>query len=212
MSGKLVEHLSEMREEEALSLAKEMLEKGADPVDLLSQCREAMEIVGKRFADGIYFIPELMMAGEMLSQISELTKSKLSKTSMEGPKRVGKFLIGTVEGDIHDIGKNIVTFMFDVNGFEVMDIGVDVPKDKFIQAIKEFQPDVVGMSGILTLAYDPMKHTIAAIKEAGLRDKVKIIIGGGAIDEQIKEYTGADAWASDAMKGVSIAKQWVGAA
>jgi 5-methyltetrahydrofolate--homocysteine methyltransferase len=101
---------------------------------------------------------------------------------------LGKVLMGTVEGDIHDIGKDIVIFMLEVNGFEVKDIGVDVPPEKFVEAVKEFKPRVVGMSGLLTLAYDSMKETVQAIKDAGLRDKVKIMIGGGQIDEVVREY------------------------
>ena len=209
MSDKLVNAIADMQEDEALELARNMIKEGVDPVEILAQCRKGMEVVGQRFADGEYFIPELMMAGEILTQISDITKSEMSGSAAE-VETIGKFLIGTVQGDIHDIGKNIVTFMLDVNGFDVVDIGVDVPIDKFVEAIKEHKPDVVGMSGILTLAYDPMKDTIAAIKDAGLRDDVKIVIGGGSIDEQIREYTGADAVAADAMQGVTIAKEWIG--
>lgn len=116
------------------------------------------------------------------------------------------YLLGTVHGDIHDIGKDIVTFLLEVNGFEVKDIGVDVPPEKFVEAVKEFKPRVVGMSGLLTLAYDSMKETVQAIKDAGLRDKVKIMIGGGQIDEVVREYNGADACGKDAMADVTIAK------
>jgi 5-methyltetrahydrofolate--homocysteine methyltransferase len=119
-------------------------------------------------------------------------------------------LIGTVKGDIHDIGKNIVSFMLDVNGFDVRDLGVDVAPQKFVEAIRDFRPQVIGLSGFLTLAFDAMKETIEAIKAAGLRDGVKIMIGGGQITEQIKEYAGADAYGRDAMAGVSLAKKWLG--
>jgi len=115
-----------------------------------------------------------------------------------------------VEGDVHDIGKNIVTFLLDANGFEVMDIGIDVPPQKFVEAIKSFGPQVVGLSGLLTIAYDSMKKTVDAVNEAGLRDKVKIMIGGGQMSDKVKEYAGADAYAKDAMAGVVLAKQWIG--
>jgi 5-methyltetrahydrofolate--homocysteine methyltransferase len=121
-------------------------------------------------------------------------------------------LIGTVEGDIHDIGKDIVVFMLDVNGFEVMDLGIDVPVQKFVDAVKEFKPAVVGLSGFLTLAFDAMKATVEALAKAGLRDKVKIMIGGGQIDDQVRKYTGADAYGADAMAGVALAKGWIGRA
>jgi 5-methyltetrahydrofolate--homocysteine methyltransferase len=148
------------------------------------------------------------MAGEMLTQITQIIKPELAK--MPEVKRHGKVLIGTVKGDIHDIGKNIVSFMLDVNGFDVRDLGVDVAPQKFVEAIRDFHPQVIGLSGFLTLAFDAMKETIEAIKAAGLRDGVKIMIGGGQISEQIRGYAGADAYGRDAMAGVSLAKKWLG--
>jgi 5-methyltetrahydrofolate--homocysteine methyltransferase len=209
MSKKLVNAIAEMREQDALKLAKEMLEGGSDPVAILDAAREAMGIVGKRYEEGTYFLPELILSGVMLNQIAEMVKPKLAKAAEV--KRHGKVLIGTVEGDIHDIGKDIVVFMLDVNGFEVLDLGIDVPPEKFVQAIKDFQPQVVGLSGFLNLAFDSMRDTVEAIKKAGLRDKVKIMIGGGQISDSIREYSGADAYGKDAMAGVSLAKEWVGA-
>ena len=144
----------------------------------------------------------------MLRQISDMVKPML-KGEIE-TQRLGKVVIGTVEGDIHDIGKDIVVFMLDVNGFEVIDLGIDVPGQKFVDAIKESEAPVVGLSGFLTLAFDSMKNTVEAISEAGLRDKVKIMIGGGQIDEEVREYTGADAFGSDAMEAVSLTKKWIG--
>jgi methanogenic corrinoid protein MtbC1 len=189
-------------------LAKEMLEGGSDPLAILDAAREAMGIVGKRYEEGTYFLPELILSGVMLNQIADMVKPKLTKAAEM--KRHGKVLIGTVQGDIHDIGKDIVVFMLDVNGFEVRDLGIDVPPQKFVDAIKDFQPQVVGLSGFLTLAFDAMKDTVEAIKKAGQRDKVKIMIGGGQISDEIKKYTGADAYGKDAMAGVSLAQEWVG--
>ncbi len=113
-------------------------------------------------------------------------------------------------GDIHDIGKDIVTFMLDVSGFDVLDIGIDVPVQTFLEKIKEFQPQVVGLSGFLTLAFDSMKKTVEAIEKEGLRDKIKIMIGGGQMDETVKAYVGADAYGKDAVAGVQLCKQWIG--
>lgn len=209
MAHELVEAMAGMKEQEALDLAKKMLDGGEDPLKVLDLCREAVEVVGKRFEEGKYFLPELMMAGEMLKQISEMAKPLIQ--TEQKVERSGKVLIGTVEGDIHDIGKDIVTFLLDVNGFEVHDLGVDVPRQKFVDAINEFQPQVVGMSGLLTLAYDAMKNTVAAIAEAGLRDKVKIMIGGGGMSEEVREYAGADAYGADAMAAVNLSKEWTGA-
>ena len=119
-------------------------------------------------------------------------------------------LIGTVHGDLHDIGKNIVTFMLDINSFEVKDIGIDVPAEKFIEVIREFKPQVLGLSGFLTLAFESMKETIAAIEAAGLREQMKIMIGGGQVDERVRAYTGADAFGNNAMAAVALCRGWTG--
>jgi 5-methyltetrahydrofolate--homocysteine methyltransferase len=208
MSKKLVSAIADMREEEALNLVRKMVAEGTAPVAIVDAAREAMGIVGERYEKGTYFLPELIMAGEMLGQITQIIKPELAK--MPEVKRQGKVLIGTVKGDIHDIGKNIVSFMLDVNGLDVRDLGVDVPPQKFVEAIRDFHPQVIGLSGFLTLAFDAMKETIDAIKAAGLRDGVKIMIGGGQITEQIRDYAGADAYGRDAMAGVSLTKKWLG--
>ena len=208
MSEKLVNAIANMREEEALNLAKAMLDSSQEPMQILELCRRGVDIVGKRFQEGEYFLPELMLAGEMLTKISDMVKPKLTGTVRR--ERLGKVVIGTVKGDIHDIGKNIVTFVLDVNDFEVHDLGVDVPPQEFVDAIKEVQPQIVGLSEFLTLTYDSMKKTIEAIRNADLRDGVKIMIGGGQINDKIREYTGADAYGRDAMAGVSLAKKWIG--
>ncbi len=208
MSKQLIEAIADMREAEALKLVTQMVESGSEPMAILDAAREAMDIVGQRYDAGTYFLPELVLAGEMLSQISDLIKPELAK--LPKAERLGKVLMGTVNGDIHDIGKNIVSFMLDVHGFEVLDLGVDVPAQKFVEAIADFQPQVVGLSGFLALAFDAMKETVEAINTAGLRDKVKIMIGGGQVTEQVRKHTGADAYGKDAMAGVSLAKKWVG--
>ncbi|MGO9007857.1 MAG: B12-binding domain-containing protein [Beijerinckiaceae bacterium] len=207
----LVEWLADMREDEALDLAKKMLlEEGADPLRVLELCRNAMDIVGKRFETGDYFLPELVLAGEMLDTIGAIAKPLIKHAPGEAPKKLGKILIGTVHGDLHDIGKNIVTFMLDINGFEVKDIGIDVPADTFIAEIEAYRPDVVGLSGFLTLAFDSMKETIEAIDGAGLRNSLKIMIGGGQIDETVRSYTGADAFGINAVEAVSLCRNWLG--
>ena len=205
----LVSTLANLKEKEALKIVEDRLNAGEEPLKILNDARRAMEIVGKRFADSQYFIPDLVYSGEILKEIADMVKPRLAKAAEV--KRVGKVVIGTVAGDIHDIGKNIVVFMLDVNGFEVYDLGVDVPAQKFVDKIKEIGAPIVGLSGFLTLTYDSMKQTIEAIKNAGLRDKVKVMIGGGQITEEIKKYTGADAYGKDAVVGVSLAKKWTGA-
>jgi len=209
MAGNLVNALADLKEEEALKIVKDRLNAGEEPLKILEDARKGMEIVGKRFADSEYFIPDLVYSGEILKAVTELVKPKMTQ-AMES-KKLGKIVFGTVAGDIHDIGKDIVVFMLDVNGFEVIDLGVDVPVQKFIDKIKETGAPIVGLSGFLTLAFDSMKDTVEAIKKAGLRDKVKIMIGGGQMSEEIKKYTDADAFGKDAMAGVTLAKKWVSA-
>jgi methanogenic corrinoid protein MtbC1 len=208
MAKDLRNTLADLKEEEALAIVKDRLKAGDDPLKILEDARRAMEIVGNRFSESKYFIPDLVYSGEILKSITELVKPKLAK---EGEAKKGsKVIIGTVAGDIHDIGKDIVVFMLDVSGFEVIDLGVDVPVKKFVDTIKESGAPIVGLSGFLTIAYDAMKQTIEAVKDAGLRDKVKVMIGGGQINEEIKKYTGADDYGKDAMVGVSLAKKWAG--
>jgi methanogenic corrinoid protein MtbC1 len=208
MSNSLVEAIADMREEDALREANAMLDGGGDPQAVLEACRQGMSLVGQRFEDGQYFVPELILAGEMLKQISAVVKPKLAQSN--SVKKNGKVVLGTVQGDIHDIGKDIVSFMLDVNGFEVYDLGVDVAPETFVAKIKEVKPEVIALSGFLTLSYDSMKNTVDAIQAAGLRDSAKIIIGGGTVDEQIRAFAGADAFGKDAMAAVALAKQWTG--
>jgi len=208
MTEDLVTAIADLHEEDALRIAKERLDTGDDPLKILGDSRKAMEIVGKRFESKEYFIPDLVYSGEILQEIAEMVKPKLDK--VVEIERLGKVIIGTVAGDIHDIGKNIVTFMLDISGFEVHDLGVDVPAQKFIEKIEETKAEIVGLSGFLTLAFDAMKETIDVIRDAGLRNKVKIMIGGGQINDEIRKYTGADAYRPDAMSAVSLAKEWTG--
>ena len=208
MSQPLIDAITDMREDDALSITETMLREGADPLDILDACRKAMEVVGQRFEDGECFVPELILAGEVLKQISEKVKPLIKGQAGSG-ETLGQVVLGTVEGDIHDIAKDIVAFMLDINGFQVTDLGVDVPPAKFVEAVQETGSKIVGLSGFLTLAFDPMKATVKALKDAGL-DDVKIMIGGGQVDEQIRQYTGADAYGRDAMAAVALAKQWSG--
>jgi 5-methyltetrahydrofolate--homocysteine methyltransferase len=209
MSHDLVDAMVNMREAEAMDLAQKMLDAGENPLGVLDLCREALEIVGQRFEAGKYFLPELIMAGEMLKKISQTAKPFIKRESNTKAEAIGKVVIGSVKGDIHDIGKDIVTFMLDINGFEVHDLGVDVPAEKFVDAIKAVQPQVVGMSALLTTAFESMKNTVAVIKIAGLRDQVKIMVGGGAVDEKVRAYAGADAYGADAVAAVNLAKDWI---
>jgi len=209
MSGEFVSLLADLKEDEVLKLTKQRLDSGEDGLKILEDSRKGMEIVGKRFADGEYFLPELVYSGELLKQITEMVKPHITQAAET--KRLGTVVIGTVAGDIHDIGLNIVDFMLDVNGFEVHNLGVDVAKEKFVDKVKETKAPIVGLSGFLTPAFDAMKETVEALEKAGLRDKIKVMIGGGQIDDEVKKYAKADAFGKDAMAAVALAKKWVGA-
>jgi methanogenic corrinoid protein MtbC1 len=208
MAKDLVKTLADLKEKEALKIVEDRLRAKEDPLKILDDARRAVEIVGKRFSDGEYFIPDLVYAGEILKEISEKVKPGIAKEATV--KRQGKVIVGTVAGDIHDIGKDIVVFMLDVNGFEVIDLGIDVPAQKFVDAVKNTGGQVVALSGFLTLAFQSMKDAVEAIKKAGLREKVKIMIGGGQIDDQVRSFSGADAYGKDAMEAVKLAKGWIG--
>lgn len=207
--AELIDVLADLKEEEGLQIVRNRLDAGDDPMKILEDARIAMEVVGKRFASGEYFIPELIYSGEILKTITELVKPKLTKVA--DTKHLGKVVFGTVAGDIHDIGKNIVIFMLEVNGYQVFDLGIDIPAAKFVEKIKETGATIVGLSGFLTLAFDSMKQTVDEIKAAGLRDNVKIMIGGGQVTEEVMKFAGADGYGTDAMAGVALAKKWTNA-
>jgi len=210
MSEKLASLLSDLKEPEALEFVEKAIGEGVDPMDLLGEAREGMKIVGDRFAGGTYFIPDLIFSGEILKQVAAILEPHIKAGTGDDRETLGKVVFGTVQGDIHDIGKDLVVFMLETSGFEVIDLGIDVPVQKFVDAVKDSGAPVVGLSGFLTLAFDSMKETIDALKDAGLRDQVKVMIGGGQIDEQVKIYTGADAFGRDAMEAVKLTNEWIG--
>ncbi|TXT61823.1 MAG: hypothetical protein BAJALOKI2v1_10093 [Promethearchaeota archaeon] len=201
-----IKEIVELNENNVKELLKQKINQ-EDPQKIMKEVREAMSQIGDKYENKEYFLPDLMMSGEILKDIMEKLGPKLKET--QKVEMEGKVLLGTVEGDIHDIGKDVVKFMLEANGVEVRDLGVDVPADKFIEAIKEYRPDVVALSGFLTLAFDSMKKTVEMIEKAGIRDQIKIMIGGGTVDESIVEYTHADAFGESAVDAVKMAKKWI---
>jgi methanogenic corrinoid protein MtbC1 len=201
----LIDAITEMNEEEAVAVAERLLDEGVDPVEVLDDCKAAMEVVGERFEAGECFIPELIFAGDILSQIAGRVKPRMQATGHVQYK-IGKVVIGTVQGDIHDIAKDIVAFMLDVNGFEITDLGVDVAPERFVEVARQTGARIVGLSGFLTLAYEPMKETVALLRS--LDPGIRVMIGGGQMDDKVREYTGADAYGKDAMAAIAIAKGW----
>ena len=206
MCKELLDKIVEMEEDEAIKIAKEYLDGGGDAKKVLEACRNAMAIVGDRFEKGEYFLSELLLGGEIFTNIMEFTLPMLKEGDTE---KLGKIVLGTVKGDIHNIGKDIFKAFVEAAGFEVVDIGVDVPEEKFVEAVKEHNPDIVGMSCLITAGLGPMKTTAEALREAGFKD-TKILIGGGRVDEEVKEFSGADAWTDDAAKGVRLCRELLG--
>ena len=173
---------------------------------VVAACQQGMEIVGDNFEKGEYFVGDLIFAGELLTSSINTLKPLLGDAKAESR---GVIVLGTVEGDVHDIGKNIFGSMAEAAGFTVVDIGIDKPPEAFVEAAREHKPNIVGFSGVLTLAIDAMKRTVADMKAAGLGDGVKFIIGGNAVNEEACQYVGADAWSRNAAEAVKVCGEWV---
>lgn len=182
-----------------------MAEGGAEAPQAMEACQKGMDTVGKLFEEGEYFVGDLIYAGELMSQAVEIMKDALASGDGSGPKT--KMILCTVKDDLHDIGKNIVKAMLEANGFEVLDLGIDVPASKVVEVAKAENIKIVALSGVLTLAIDSMKKTIEALKAEGLTD-VKVIIGGAPVSESACKLTGADEWAHSPQKTVQVCKSW----
>jgi methylmalonyl-CoA mutase cobalamin-binding domain/chain len=200
----LAEAIYNLDEQTALNLSRMMLDNGVDPVEILEESRAGMSVVGERFQSGEYFLSEMIMAAEIFTVIMDTLRPMMKRSVSE---TIGKVVIGTVQGDVHDIGKNIIVALLEAEGFDVVDLGVDVPPEAFVEAIREHEPDIVGTSSLLTVALESTKKTIDAIVEAGLRDRVKIIVGGGRVDDYARDYVKPDASTDNAAIGVKLCKE-----
>lgn len=207
MKNNLLNAMTNLDKNETLQITENLLAEDTDPQEILDIGSRAMEVVGERFERGEYFLPELIVSGDILTAVTDLVKPHLVEEAAS--EVIGQVVLGTVEGDIHDIAKDIVVFMLEVNGFEVIDLGVDVSPESFVQAAEEHGIDIVGLSGFLTLAIEPMKRTIAALRKSSIPG-IRVMIGGGPVDELVCKDTGADAWGKDAMEAVGIARKWAG--
>ncbi len=204
----LYEHTLDGEIEPVIELTKEGLELGMGPLELLfGALIPSLEEVGRLFEIGEYFVPEMLVSARAMQGAMDILKPLIAET---GAKPIGKFVMGTVKGDIHDIGKNLCNIMLEGAGFELIDLGVNVPPDKFIEAILEHQPDAVGMSAFLTTTMPMFKVNIQAITEAGLRDQVKILVGGAPVTQEYADSVGADGYAPDANSTVRLTKQLIG--
>lgn len=207
MALSIEEAFTKFKFREIGSVIKLALDEGSDPYQLIIRCREAMEEVGRKFERGEYFLAQLMLSARMFETAAAILAPLLSKD--DASRCIGKIVLGTPSGDVHDLGKNIFRIMAQAGGFEVIDLGVDVPVRRFVDAVREENPQIVAMSALLTTTYPSLKGVVTALEDAGLRHKVKIIIGGGATGEEARRYVGADAQTLDAADGIRICQEFV---
>jgi methanogenic corrinoid protein MtbC1 len=203
----LAETLCDLDEDAVGTMVEEALAAGKDPLALLDELQAGMERVGKRFGDGEYFLSELIFAAEIFKKAIASLGNRLKSTDKE---TVGTMVIGTAKGDIHDFGKDIVATILSCNGIKVVDLGVNVEYQAFVDAIREHKPQFVGISCLLTTVFENMKATIDAIGAAGLRDQVKVLIGGGPTDQSVADYVGADLHCANAQSAVEATRKLLG--
>ena len=206
--SKLADALAHVREDEVEAGVKMLIDAGTKPTDIVAECNRGMVALGNRFARGECFVPDLMYGGMILKNVMEKLGPML--TGSEAVKTVGIVVMGTVQHDVHDIGKDIVTMMLRGVGFEVIDLGVDVPPEKFVEAIGQHQPKLVGMSVLLTTCFKSVIATVEALKEAGLREDRALMVGGAAASDLLRENAGCDFYGSTAVDGVNFASKLVG--
>lgn len=205
----LTQAVGELDEPQVIEILNEFVASnpsGQEAQQVVNACQQGMALVGDLFEKGEYFVGDLIFAGEVLSAAIDTLRPVLSG---ESTSKIGKIVLATVEGDLHDIGKNIFASMVEAAGFKVYDLGIDQSASAFVEKVKEVKPQIVGMSGVLTLALDSMKNTVDALIEAGLREEVKIIIGGNPVTEEVRQHVGADAFTTNAAEGVKICQGWV---
>jgi len=208
MTTDLPAALADFKRDIVLEAVNSRLDGGEDPIQIITELQMGMQEVGERFNRAVYFLGELMMSASLFNEAMAILEPRLEASAQE---TLGKIVIGTPRGDIHEIGKNIFCTLAKGAGFEVHDLGVDVPVEKFVAKVEEVQPEIVGFSSLITTAFEPMKEIVDALGAKGLRSGFKVIVGGGVTNDTVKKHIGADAQTNDAMEGVTICKSFVGA-
>ena len=207
--NEIIKFVSELNEEKVLKLVEVEIKKETDPLIIFEWMQLGMKEVGRLYETSEYFIGDLIMSGIIFQQVIDIVNKEADINVELKERSLGTILLGTVKGDVHDIGKNIFSGLAQSAGFKVYDLGVDVSSEKFVELTKEIQPDIIGLSGILSIVIDNMKEVIDLLKKENLRDQVKIITGGNAISKEVCDYIGADNVSSDAVKGVEVCKRWM---
>jgi methanogenic corrinoid protein MtbC1 len=205
--NELIRLLADLEEDAVLDLVHQRVAAGDDPLGLIEECNAGMRQVGERYEQGQYFLAGLIMAGEIFREVVEIVQPVI--VNLTPRQSSGRVLLGTVQGDIHDIGKDMVGMLLTCHGFTVIDLGVDVPPVEFVEQVSKLKPDIVGLSGVLTASYGTMRETVELLRARAQQDgySFPIIIGGGTIDDQICRYVGADHWVADAMSGVHLCRK-----
>ena len=206
MGKDLVEALADFNEDSVMEAVKNRLDSDEDPMNIVHDLQKGMELVGERYNKGTYFLSELIMAADLFTRAMELIEPRLQGVIQE---KLGKMVIGTPKGDIHDIGKNIFSNVAKGAGFEVHDLGVDVPVELFLEAVEKVKPEILAFSSLITTAFEPMKAVVDSLVAKGIRDHIKVIVGGGVTTETVRKYVGADAQTIDAVEGLEICKRFI---
>jgi methanogenic corrinoid protein MtbC1 len=206
----LVAHVADLNEFEALTLVEARIQTGEDPLAIVEDCQEGLRQVGERYEQRVYYLSGLIMAGEIFREAMELLRPVI-ELRFSG-NETGTILLGTVRGDIHDIGKNSLSMLLTSYGFTVHDLGVDVAPAEFLLEAIQVKPDIIGLSGLLTISFEAMRETINIIRLSGEKgiSTLPIIIGGNQLTQQVCQYVGADHWVTDAMTGVRLCQQLLG--
>lgn len=204
-SSALIAAVADLEEEPSLAIVRDRLDAGEDPLQVIQDCQEGLHQVGLRYEQNQYYLAGLIMGGEIFRQVMDMAQPHIAR-QISGHAS-GTVLLGTVRGDIHDLGKNIVSMLLSCHNFCVHDLGVDVAPSTFAEQVAVVQPDIVCLSGLLTSAYDAMHETVVLLRDEGYRGP--IVIGGGQLNEQVFQYVGADHWTIDAVAGVEMCKRLV---
>jgi methylmalonyl-CoA mutase cobalamin-binding domain/chain len=208
MSQEIKKAIIDLERDEIASLVNARLEKGEDPLRVLDECREGMNAVGDLYQEGEYFLAELLLSAEVFKAAVAILEPHLAR--VRPPELLGKVLLATLKGDIHDLGKNIFSTMLEAQGFEIVDLGVDVPPKLVLEKVQETRPDFVGFSALVSTVFDSMKEAVDLLKEDGLRDRLTIMVGGGVTNSMVKDYVGADFQTVDATEGVRYCMNTIG--
>ena len=206
MPKTLPEALVDFDQDFVLGEVHRRLDGGEEPIALVRELQEGMNLIGERFNTGQYFLSELLMSSDLFTKAMDIIEPKLTGTAQDS---IGRIVIGTPKGDIHDIGKNIFCVLAKGMGFEIHDLGVDVPPDRFVEAVEEIKPHILGLSALLTTAFEPMKMVMDLLEKKGLREGLMVIVGGGVVTETVRKYIGADGQTTDAMDGLNQCKKFI---